>query len=77
MQTSLTLQGLLKPFRPVAIAEAVGCSRNAVGAWRLGNAVPDVARLPKLADFLRMDLGELTAVVAADAERIERNRRVA
>lgn len=64
MEAGQTLAGLLKPYRAAAIAEAVGRSRQAATAWRAGAQTPDVGSLPALATFLRMDLGELTAIVA-------------
>lgn len=77
MLTQRTLSGLLQPFRVSAVAEAVGVSRAAVNAWRAGTAVPDVLRLPKLAELLRIDLGELAQIVADDAARLERERSAA
>jgi transcriptional regulator with XRE-family HTH domain len=64
---SRTLASLLQRYRADAIAQALGRSRSIAHAWRSGKYLPDVAALPELALFLRMDLEELTRIVAADA----------
>ncbi|HEX3459198.1 MAG TPA: hypothetical protein VHR97_14720 [Candidatus Baltobacteraceae bacterium] len=57
----------LRPYRADAIAEAVGRSRSVATRWQAGRGLPDVAALPALAAFLRVDLDELTRMVAEEA----------
>lgn len=58
------LSALLEPYKTAAIIEATGVSRQAVSAWRTGRTLPDVAVLPRLARLLKVDLAELTRLVA-------------
>lgn len=55
---------LLRPYTAIAIAEATGRSRQVAHGWRSGSGLPDVEALPKLADFLHVDLADLTRLVA-------------
>lgn len=70
------LPKLLRPYRAAAIAEVLDVSRMTVSQWRNGRSVPEVRHLPALATFLKIDLGELTAAIAAqqDRERLRRAR---
>lgn len=70
----MTLPELLSPYKPSAIAEAVGASRQAVHMWRCGASIPDVSVIPALARVLRIDLAELTEIIAADAKRLRETK---
>lgn len=55
----------LRPRRKAAgmtlqdVAEAMGCSINAVALWERGESLPTVDRLPKLAEVLGCTVDEL------------------
>lgn len=55
----------LRPRRKAAgmtlqdVAEAMGCSINAVALWERGGSLPTVDRLPKLAEVLGCTVDEL------------------
>jgi transcriptional regulator with XRE-family HTH domain len=65
-----TLVELLKPYNLTRIAEQVGTTKQMTSRWGRGENLPDAKFLPKLAELLRIDLGDLTRIVAADAARI-------
>jgi transcriptional regulator with XRE-family HTH domain len=64
------LADLLKPYNATRVAEFVGASRQSTASWARGERVPEIRFLPKLAELLRMDLAELTRLVAADEGRL-------
>jgi transcriptional regulator with XRE-family HTH domain len=70
-----TLAEILAPYRADAIVEATGKSRASVSTWRAGTTLPNVETLPALAEFLRVDLAELTQIIAADSRRLAESRR--
>jgi len=63
-----------------ALAEALAVSRQAVGKWESGQALPEAATLPALADLLgctldqlmREELSEADALPAPDPEKVRR-----
>ena len=64
-----TLTAILRPYNQTRIAEHLGVTRSTVHSWVHGMTGPSSDKLPKLAAFLRMDLGVLAEVVADDAQR--------
>jgi transcriptional regulator with XRE-family HTH domain len=70
------LPELLRPYKTAAIVEEIGVARQAVSQWRSGRTVPDVRYLPALAQFLKIDLGELTEIVATELRRRDAAARV-
>lgn len=70
-----SVEEILRPYRAEAIAAATGRSRSTASGWCSGRGLPEVAVLPVLAKFLRMDLDKLTRLVASDA--IARKSQVA
>ena len=64
-----TLSELLQGYNQTYLAQeltrrGVRVSRGTVNAWALGKQTPDVRVLPCLAEILRVDVGELTTIVA-------------
>ena len=59
-----TLVELLEPYNGAALARQLGVDKATVSAWRRRIARPTVSQLPRLADILRIDLAELTRIVA-------------
>lgn len=58
---------LIAPYRTEVLAEATGKQASWVSKWRLKDGpLPSIIDLPTIAAVLRMDLGELTRVVAAE-----------
>jgi transcriptional regulator with XRE-family HTH domain len=64
-----TLPALLAPYNQTRIAEHVGVTRAAVNDWAHNRTSPGTENLPKLAEILRVDLGDLTRIVAEDSRR--------
>jgi len=64
-----TLAEYLRPYRQDAVAEAVGVAKTAVHGWYHGRTFPRDEHLPKLAQFLRITVSELAAVIADDRRR--------
>lgn len=65
MERRKSLPEVLRPYKGVRIAEAVGCTPASVSKWTKGSR-PEPRYWPKLADFLRLDLAELSRIIAAD-----------
>jgi hypothetical protein len=61
-----TLNELLEPFNLAKLARDLDVEYTTVAGWRRG-AQPQVRHLPKLAEYLRVDLAELTRIVADNA----------
>lgn len=70
-----SLGDLLAPYNGNSVALHVGVSRSTVHSWKRGETFPSADKLPKLAEILRMDLGELTALIAGDSTRRNAERR--
>lgn len=66
------ISDILRAYRAQAIADATGRSRTVAHDWRTGRGLPDVASLPALARLLRMDLADLTNLVAHESSRTDR-----
>jgi transcriptional regulator with XRE-family HTH domain len=58
-------------IKPSALVENTGRSSTTVSSWRAGRSLPEAGDLPAIADLLRMDLGELCRIVAAES-RVKR-----
>ena len=54
-------------IKPSALVENTGRSSTTVSSWRAGRSLPEVSDLPEIAELLRMNLGELTEIVAAES----------
>lgn len=67
MTSERTVAALIAPFKTGAIVDATGRSRQSVHTWRNGGGLPDVGALPGLARLIRIDLAELTQIVADEA----------
>lgn len=72
-----TMEALLRPYKTVVLAEVAGVSRQAVALWRNGRSRPDIRTLPRLASFLKIDLGVLTGILATESHRRDAQRRTA
>jgi len=71
-ETLTTLPALLKSYNLSAVAREMtergaSVTRQAVSAWALGNSVPDIRLVPTLAEVLRVDVGDLTRIIASQA----------
>lgn len=64
-----SLAAILRVYRTTSVAEALGISRNTVHLWATDQAGPNPEMIVKLADFLKMDVGAITRIVANDSER--------
>ena len=67
MEQPKTLSEVLRPFATSYLSERTGIRAKQISRWRNGNAIPPAPVLPALADAIRMDLGELTRIVAQQA----------
>lgn len=67
MDETQRLSNLLRPYRTDAIQDATGVSRSNAHNWRNGRTLPETRFLPALAELLRIDLAELTRIVADDS----------
>lgn len=61
------LAELLRPYNRSELARQLGTGRARVAKWARGTGKPEASELPRLAALLRMDLGELTTIVADDS----------
>lgn len=59
-----TLSDLLEPYRPSAIAEAVGVTADTVRLWRAKKSTPATDKLALLAAFLRIETSDVVAAIA-------------
>jgi transcriptional regulator with XRE-family HTH domain len=66
---SSTLAALLGPYNRSEVARKVGTTRGRVNRWANDQGAPDVHELPALSKILRIDVAELTAIIAADNAR--------
>ena len=66
-----TLSELLTPYRVSKIALHVGVSRGTAHSWARGDRLPAADNLAKLAEILRIDVGELVSIIDADRARAE------
>jgi len=64
-----TLAGLLSPYNRAEVARKVGTTRSRVNRWANDQGAPDVHELPALAAVLRLDVTQLTSIIAADNAR--------
>jgi hypothetical protein len=65
--TGRGFSALLERYRSEAIADACSTNRQVAHSWRSGRSLPDVRFIPILAAFLKIDLAELTQIIADDA----------
>ena len=72
-ETTTTLSELLEPFNLAKLARDLDVEYTTVAGWRKG-AQPQVRHLPKLAEYLRVDLAELTRICAQRASDEETAR---
>lgn len=61
-------------FRTKSICAAVKVSPIRVAAWKKGDALPRVRFIPALATMLRMDLADLTRLIATEEQFREDSR---
>jgi transcriptional regulator with XRE-family HTH domain len=66
-----TFKDVIWHIKPSALVENTGRSSTTVSNWRAGRSLPESSDLPAIADLLRMDLGELCRIVAAES-RVKR-----
>jgi transcriptional regulator with XRE-family HTH domain len=67
--TPSTLAELLRPYNQTRIAEHLGVTRGAVSAWSTGETVPASDKIAALAEFLRIDIGKLSTLIAEAASK--------
>ena len=48
-----------KDMTQMELAERLGISFQAVSSWERGNTMPDIAKLPEIADILEVSVDEL------------------
>jgi transcriptional regulator with XRE-family HTH domain len=70
MNVPTRLPGILALYSQARIARRLQKSRSVVNTWFMGKALPVQADLPALADAIRMDLSQLAAIVAEDAQQM-------
>jgi len=61
LNAALDRHGVIPPGygRVIGAAELFGVSQNTAGAWLKGDGVPEVARLPEIADILGTTIEQL------------------
>lgn len=70
--TPASLPDVLEPFKTDAIAKACRVHTDTVLSWRRLERVPrDADTIMLLAEFVRMDAGELLAVIVSDSARLK------
>lgn len=60
--------GLAEPLTQEALAREVGVAQPTVSAWESGEVFPTFSNLVRLCGVLNLDVAELVAKIAADAE---------
>lgn len=59
---------LIAPYRPNAVAEAVGVTPDTVRLWRSRKSKPSADKIPALAAFLRMDVQTVVIAIATQGQ---------
>lgn len=67
-QEPQTLGSLLQTYNKRELARRLGVDASTVARWGRGETSPDTIVLPKLAALIRVDLDELTRLIAQEAE---------
>jgi hypothetical protein len=65
-----TIADLIAPYRPNAVAEAIGVTADTVRLWGSRKTAPAADKIAPLAAFLRVDVAVVLEAVAAQRQAV-------